>query len=238
MNGRWQMAIDRWLLHQGQPALRLYRWQRPCLSIGRHQRQLPERWLELAAHGTLELVRRPSGGGAVLHGGDLSYCLVWPQAPGDRALAYRRACAWLQLAFIQMGQPLRFGEQPAGLPPRNCFATSTAADLVHPSPLATGAIKRVGSAQVWRGGVLLQHGSIQLDPDPDLWREVFGTKVPELPALNCSATELEATLVQAAAAGLPQLQLPSLVGTALTADELMAVTASLDCGRISAPLTG
>lgn len=232
------MAIDRWLLQQGQPALRLYRWQRACLSIGRHQRQLPERWLELAAHGTLELVRRPSGGGAVLHGRDLSYCLVWPQAPGDRALAYRRACAWLQLAFIQMGQPLRFGEQPAGLPPRNCFATSTAADLVHPSPLATGAIKRVGSAQVWRGGVLLQHGSIQLDPDPDLWREVFGTKVPELPALNCSATELEATLVQAAAAGLPQLQLPSLVGTALTADELLAITASLDCGRISAPLTG
>jgi CheY-like chemotaxis protein len=68
------MAIDSWLLEAslldpaGAPALRFYRWSRPTLSLGFHQRFLPAHWRELARSGAIELVRRPSGGRAVLHG--------------------------------------------------------------------------------------------------------------------------------------------------------------------------
>lgn len=199
LGGAWQMACDDWLLDQGQPAFRLYRWCRPTLSLGFHQRRLPEQWRELARSGTIELVRRPSGGGAVLHGFGLTYALIWPGPPAGRAEAYRQACQWLQLAFAELGQPLRFGDAPAALGSANCFASSTAADLVD----ADGH-KRVGSAQLWRRGQLLQHGEILLDPPAHLWQALFGVPAPAMAPLPLSAGGLEEHLLAAAVRALPQ----------------------------------
>jgi lipoate-protein ligase A len=218
------MAIDAWLLDQGQPALRLYRWRRPCLSLGRHQRRLPQPWRDLAASGQLELVRRPTGGAAVLHGGDLCYALVWPNPPANRLAAYRQACRWLQEAFQDLGQPLRFGDQPAGLAAASCFATGTAADLLH----ADGG-KRVGSAQLWRAGCLLQHGSIQLLPQADLWRRLFAAEPPALAPLAASPRQLEQALLAAAARWLP---LPPLRQQGCSAAELAAIARGLDQARL------
>jgi len=209
--GAWQMAIDAWLLEGPgamnpaslvgpAPAFRLYRWSRPTLSLGWHQRRLEPHWCDLVRQGRIDLVRRPSGGRAVLHGGDLTYALVWPRPQGSRSAVYGRALAWLVEAFGAMGQPLRSGSQAASVQRSSCFATSTAADLVH----ATGA-KRVGSAQLWRGGHLLQHGSIQLDPCPTLWREVFGGEPPKLDPLPLAGEELEQHLYRSAARWLPLL---------------------------------
>ena len=68
-DGATQMAIDQWMLDQlvaerSGPMLRLYRWSRPTLSLGRHQQQLEPHWLELAEAGQIQLVRRPTGGRA------------------------------------------------------------------------------------------------------------------------------------------------------------------------------
>lgn len=219
LGGAWQMAIDAWLLELGQPALRLYRWRRPCVSLGRHQRRFPRHWLDLAAAGRLDLVRRPSGGGAVLHGGDLSYALVWPRPPADRLRAYHQACAWLQHAFEELGQPLCFGEEPATLAAASCFASRTAADLVD----AEGR-KRIGSAQLWRAGCLLQQGTIQLAPDPELWRLLFAADPPALPALPVKGDQLETVLIAAARQLLP---LPPLWHQRLWARELAAIAPRL-----------
>jgi lipoate-protein ligase A len=198
LGGAWQMACDDWLLDRARPALRLYRWSQPTLSLGFHQRYLEPHWRDLARSGELALVRRPSGGAAVLHAGGLTYALIWAQPPVGRQQAYRQACRWLQLAFARLGQPLHFGQEPAGAVEGNCFASRTPADLVH-----RGGAKRVGSAQLWRRGCLLQHGEILVDPPAGLWRSVFGTDPPPLPPLGAGTTELEALLLEAAREALP-----------------------------------
>ncbi|MEA5392007.1 lipoate--protein ligase family protein [Cyanobium gracile UHCC 0139] len=198
------MAIDAWLLEgPPTPAFRLYRWSRPTLSLGWHQRRLEPHWWDLRRQGRIDLVRRPSGGRAVLHGADLTYALVWPRPQGTRSEVYGRALTWLVEAFAAMDLPLQCGRQAASLQRSSCFATSTVADLVHPS----GA-KRVGSAQLWRGGHLLQHGSIQLDPCPHLWRAVFGGDPPDLAPLPLAGNDLEEHLLGSAARFLPWPSVP------------------------------
>ncbi|MEB3334561.1 MAG: lipoate--protein ligase family protein [Cyanobacteriota bacterium] len=202
--GPWQMAMDDWLLDQiaagsrTDPLLRFYRWSQPTLSLGKHQRAPEERWLALAREGRLALTRRPSGGSAVLHGGDLTYALLWPDPPRQRREAYRLCCRWLQDAFASLGQPLAFGDAPCRADQPNCFASHTAADLVH----ADGQ-KRVGSAQVWRGRSLLQHGSVLLEPDAALWEAVFDEPPPRLASLSLGGEALEAHLLGAALGWLP-----------------------------------
>jgi lipoate-protein ligase A len=197
--GAFQMAIDAWLLERvidgdrDGPLLRFYRWSCPTLSLGRHQHHLPPNWLHLAGEGRLALVRRPTGGAAVLHGGDLTYSLIWPNPPRRRREAYHLSCLWLQEAFAAMELPLEFGDSPCQPHQANCFATSTAADLVHPS-----GGKRIGSAQRWRGHALLQHGSIAIRPDRALWESVFGSPAPCLPELPLSEDDLEDLLVRCA----------------------------------------
>jgi lipoate-protein ligase A len=178
--------------------LRLYRWSRPTLSLGFHQKVVPCHWQELASSGAFDLVRRPSGGRAVLHGGDLSYALIWPGAPTQRRQAYRWACEWLRQGFAAIGLPLDFGSEPATVQSGNCFASGTAADLIHPC----GA-KRIGSAQLWRGGCLLQHGSILLNPQADLWEHIFQEEPPQLPPLAIGSDDFEALLLRSAARCLP-----------------------------------
>ncbi|MEB3235915.1 MAG: lipoate--protein ligase family protein [Cyanobacteriota bacterium] len=199
LSGVWQMALDGALLERRQPLLRLYRWRRPTLSLGFHQPLQPA-WLQWQQQGHGDLVRRPSGGGAVLHGGDLCYALIWPEPPLSRLGAYTTICAWLQRAFADLGEPLRFGREAAALGV-DCFARSTAADLV-----TDAGVKRIGSAQRWQRGCLLQHGSIQLAPDPQHWAMLLGTPAPQLAPLPLSGAALSNHLIEAAR---PWLQLPA-----------------------------
>ncbi len=229
LGGTWPMAMDNWLLDEavagrdaaaarGEPdalagSLRFYEWPRPTLSLGFHQQRLPVHWLDLAARGVIDLVRRPSGGRAVLHGGDLTYALVWPSPPPQRPEAYRRACQWLLRGFAALDLPLAFGQSAFNTNRDNCFATSTAADLVH-----NDGSKRIGSAQLWRRGALLQHGSILIQPDRPLWREIFGVDPPTLPQLPVTTAELMRRLQAEAQLHLPQAE--SERGVDLVAMEL------------------
>jgi lipoate-protein ligase A len=223
LSGSWQMALDGDLLQRRQTVLRLYTWSRLTLSLGFHQRQLEPRWLDWQQRGRLELVRRPTGGGAVLHGTDLCYALVLPCDRFERMQAYSRICGWLQQTFAALGEPLRFGRERADGNP-DCFASSTAADLVNDQ-----GIKRVGSAQRWQGGWLLQHGSIQLAPADDARQALLpGSAAPAAPALRASdladrllssarqhwrlpatARPLDAGLLASAGACLERYRLPS-----------------------------
>jgi len=169
------MAIDRWLLEQHQQGLlpstlRFYTWSLPAISLGYHQSSLPE-WHYLTwKDKPLELVRRPTGGRAVLHQGDLTYAVVTSELKGSRSQVYQMLCEFLIQGWRSLGVELHYGVAGRGyIHNPNCFGTATSADLV----LADGA-KLIGSAQLKRGRAILQHGSIQLEPDAALFTQVFG----------------------------------------------------------------
>ncbi|HEY9760980.1 MAG TPA: lipoate--protein ligase family protein [Trichocoleus sp.] len=176
--GKTHMAVDRWLLHQHQQGhlpsiLRFYTWDPPAISLGYHQQRWPEKWSDLTwQNQRIDLVRRPSGGRAVLHQGDLTYALVTSGIPGNRLQAYHWVCQFLINGFQALGIPLTFGEVGRSYRHNpNCFETATGADLV----LAENpAYKLIGSAQLWSERCLLQHGSIRLQPDWGLYQQVFG----------------------------------------------------------------
>lgn len=196
LSGCWQMAIDGALLQRQQPVLRLYRWSRPTLSLGFHQAALHPSWIQWQRQGRLDLVRRPTGGGAVLHGGDLCYAVVLPCGRFERQQAYGWICGWLQEAFAALGEPLQLGRELADRNP-NCFARSTSADLV-----TVDGQKRIGNAQRWQHGWLLQHGSIQLQTDAQAWQVLLGSPPPRLGSLGVSSSDLGRALLQALPEGL------------------------------------
>lgn len=192
------MAIDAWLLQQCKagnhpPTLRFYTWQPPAISLGYHQKRFPEAWQQLADAGTLHLVRRPTGGRAVLHQGDLTYAVILSGMQGKRLAVYEYICEFLIAGWKQLGIPLFYGQQGRGYREvANCFQMATGADLV-----TSAGEKLIGSAQLRRGETVLQHGSMQLNPDPELFEKVFN-QAPNFPDFNLSQGDIIATLKAAA----------------------------------------
>jgi lipoate-protein ligase A len=176
------MAIDQWLLeqhiHHGHPpTLRFYTWNPPAISIGVSQRRkFPAHWKNLSWEGqVIDLVQRPSGGRGVLHQGDLTYAVVASYIPGDLDQVYRTICQFLIKGWRRLGVDLQFGEPDRRyLRSQNCFGLATNADLVDPQ-----GNKFIGSAQLKHGKYVLQHGSMLLQPNPDLFQQVFHCPPPQ-----------------------------------------------------------
>ncbi len=207
------MAVDEALLrhvaHSG-PTLRLYTWRRPSVSLG--YRQPAPAWIERARDEGLEVVRRVTGGGAVLHSGDLTYAVVAPlgvpEIPNDLPGSY----AWIQAALVAALADLGLAARPAR--GRNgadrlavCFAGATGYEI------ELAGRKLVGSAQRRTSWGFLQHGSIRLRDDSALYAKLL---LPEPP---------------------PAIDLPALApGTVMDALE-RTFADKLDSALVSAPLS-
>ena len=216
-DGTWNMAVDEALLDSAAeeqvPTLRIYRWRRPTLSLGYFQEHAQRQ-----SHGSslqADLVRRLSGGGAILHDQEITYSLV---LPGTHSLAtetqmlYDKVhCGiveWLaqlisanrssgRLMLCQ--QPITGREQPF-----LCFQRRSLGDVLlteidsHP-----GDHKIVGSAQRRRRGSVLQHGSLLWATTPAA-PEVFG-----FTNLTCVSTALDEAAMGLVASILRALSLSS-----------------------------
>ena len=202
-SGSVQMAIDKWLLEQHlagkhPPTIRFYTWEPVAISLGYHQRRWPEFWQQLSWEGQpVELVRRPSGGRAVLHQGDLTYAVVASGFGSSRIKAYQTICEFLIQGWGAMGVDLHYGEAKRSyIHNPNCFGTATGADLV-----TVDGCKLIGSAQLRRGDAILQHGSMRLQPDVGLFSQVFGEElIPvKLPVLEVE-NDLIVTVIDALSA--------------------------------------
>ncbi|HEX6970820.1 MAG TPA: biotin/lipoate A/B protein ligase family protein [Limnochordia bacterium] len=170
--GWWNMAVDEALLASvaagGPPVFRLYAWQPPAFSVGYFQRV--DEVVDTAAcrAAGVDVVRRPTGGRAVLHEHEVTYALCLPLAypglPRGVAASYRHLVRFIVQALRSLGVDARFTPaQPTGR------GAARAACFASPSwyEVAVEGRKVVGSAQVRRGGALLQHGSILLRFDPE-----------------------------------------------------------------------
>ena len=200
------MALDMTLLknslscNSSTPIMRFYEWEGTYLSIGYNQKILPSHWENLVCKGKLKIVRRPSGGGAVLHHKNLSYAFIWPSPPKKRRQAYTKISEWLINGFSEAGIDLHFGNQKATSIETNCFGSSTFSDLVDENEN-----KRVGSSQRWIKGNVLQHGEILLDPPKNLWWKVFQEKPPDKAPKEIPRDGLEELLKNAWLSNLPKM---------------------------------
>jgi len=196
------MSIDRWLLQQhilGQtpPTLRFYTWSNPTISLGYHQRHYPEYWQSLVWHDRpIDIVKRPTGGRGVLHQGDLTYALIGTGFVGKRVEVYQQICQFLIDGWRSIGVKLGYGTAGTGyIHNPNCFGTATSADLV-----CADGYKLIGSAQLIKSGAILQHGSMRLNPDLELFEKVFGESIDLPPQLVSQLTisQIIDPLIQAA----------------------------------------
>ena len=162
-SGPHNMAVDEALLEsvsQGGPAsFRLYTWSDATISLGYFQRKNPEIELGGPFHG-LPVVRRLSGGGAILHHHELTYsCCIPPShlLAEDPSRLYDEMHARIQAALSDCGiEVTPRGEVEGKESTFLCFARGDRRDLI------CRGFKVVGSAQRRRKGAILQHGSILL----------------------------------------------------------------------------
>ena len=173
--GALNMAIDQALLKfhvlgLSPPTLRFYQWQPPAVSIGYFQE--PEALNpSLCKSLGIDLIRRPTGGRAVLHQNELTYSLVAGTREGipcSLSTAYHLICEGLLAGFRLIGIEAAVGrEKLTGPPPEICFLRSSIGDIICQGK------KFVGNAQMWSGSSLLQHGSIILEPQNEAWANLM-----------------------------------------------------------------
>jgi len=181
-DGPTNMAVDEAIMEAvGQgvvpPTLRFYGWQPPCLSLGRFQPVDGTVNLDACRARGDDLVRRPTGGRAILHDTpdhELTYSLAIPQddprVAGDILTSYRAISAALVRGLARLGVS-------AQLTPvlGHALHPETAACFDQPSgyEVTVNGRKLVGSAQARSGGAILQHGTMLLDVDLPVWVAVL-----------------------------------------------------------------
>lgn len=198
------MAVDEAILHAladgvGQPTLRFYQWQPPCLSLGYNQP-----WAEVdtaaCAQRGYTWLRRPTGGRAILHIDELTYSITAPETEprvhGGITESYRRLSRGLLAGLRSLGADV-FQAQSEKVVNRQagaaCFDTPSNYEIT------VDGKKLIGSAQVRRRGQVLQHGALPLRGDLDrifecLRRPPDGARYAHCASLRDQALTLEQAL--------------------------------------------
>jgi lipoate-protein ligase A len=169
-DGATNMAIDEALLHAladgvGRPTLRFYQWAPPCLSLGYNERCTDVDEVACAALG-YTWVRRSTGGRAILHTDELTYSVTAPgdepRVAGSIVESYRRLSTGLLAGLRTLGADVFQAQTEKVVNPDQgaaCFDTPSNYEIT------VRGRKLVGSAQVRRRGIVLQHGALPLTGD-------------------------------------------------------------------------
>lgn len=191
LDGADNMALDEALLQRardtGEGVVRVYSWSTPTLSLGRNQRAVGAYPAQRARELGVDVVRRPTGGRALLHRREITYSVTAP-APEHESLtqSYRAINEVLLAALRGLGVDAKVAIRHDRLPPPGsapCF------ELPANGELMLDGRKLVGSAQYRERGAFLQHGSILVHDDQPM--------VAQLAAIPLGAVAPAATLSQA-----------------------------------------
>lgn len=169
--GSWNMAVDEAILEaiftgEALPTLRLYAWQPACLSLGHAQAFSEVNTEQVKANGW-DIVRRPTGGRAILHVDELTYSVIVPlsepRVRGGVLESYLRLSEALLEALRLLGLNPQANQQPSNqnskTPNPVCFEVPSNYEIT------VNGKKLIGSAQARRKDGLLQHGALPLYGD-------------------------------------------------------------------------
>lgn len=169
--GAWNMAVDEAILEAcGQdsvrPTLRVYAWEPPCLSLGLAQPLTDVDLDRLTSHGW-DLVRRPTGGRAVLHTDELTYSVIGgqnePRLGGGVLASYLRLAQALVKGLNLLGLS---ADMERELPSGSKYNTNPVCfEVPSTYEITVAGRKLLGSAQARRREGILQHGSLPLRGD-------------------------------------------------------------------------
>lgn len=168
--GAWNMAVDETILEEvirgtSLSTLRLYAWDPPCLSLGRAQPFTDVKTSRLASHGW-EVVRRMTGGRAILHTDELTYSVTAPvdepRVAGSLLESYNRLAGALLAAVQDLGMLVEMKEGKAD---RNGQSNPVCFEVPSTYEITVDGKKLIGSAQARRREGVLQHGSLPLTGD-------------------------------------------------------------------------
>jgi len=179
--GEENMQIDSDLLEYAiknkleEPIFRLYGWKPACVSLGRNQNDdfLDKEYLKKCG---IDVVRRLTGGRALLHDNEITYSYICPISyleHGEHIVSsYKEICQIFIKKFKTIGIDIDFGTQKQVRTGFDyCMLVSTGADLCFKGK------KLIGSAQCRKQGYILQHGSILYDYDKELLEKIFREEV-------------------------------------------------------------
>jgi lipoate-protein ligase A len=172
-SGAENMAVDEALFRQAAgekspPTLRFYGWKKPAVSLGRFQDVRREIDLEACRRLDIDVVRRPTGGKAVLHEQELTYAVAAaegsPPFPADILGTYRLISACIARGLAAAGIAVKMQTEgrarTEGATPAACFSQPSRYEL-----LVEGR-KICGAAQMRSQGAFLQHGALLMTFDP------------------------------------------------------------------------
>ncbi len=178
--------------------LRLYSWQPPAISIG-YQQKIETVDVDACREHGIDIVRRPTGGRAVLHKNELTYAVIMGAKPADGLYTVHNAIVTALVRAIASLQPSiqpdvlgltvtpRFGTSKSTLPIA-CFASAARHEVTWREK------KVIGSAQRRFGEVVLQHGSILLSKEHLLLPELLAVSSEEKAKMRHMLTNETATL--------------------------------------------
>ena len=226
LDGATNMAVDEALLRSrvltsGPPTVRFYGWRPPTVSLGYAQPLDGTIDRDRCAALGIGLVRRPTGGSAILHEGperEVTYSVVAREGDFEGAddvlETYRVIGQGLVAGLARLGvaaqlAPLIRGRAEPGGAPAFCFRRTGAYEI------AVGARKLIGSAQRRQRGAFLQHGSVVLDADPARIRAVFPGEVDPTGGMTTLADALGAPPARAAVVAALTVGLGVALGVAL-----------------------
>lgn len=231
------MAIDQAMLdlaERGTACLRLYRWHPSCLSFGRNEPALRRYDRARIDSLGLDTVRRPTGGRAVWHAGELTYAVACPAAAfGPLPAAYHAIHEMLATALRTLGADARLAPArgPAtALDAGSCFASAAGGEVM------VAGRKVVGSAQLRQGTALLQHGSVLLQGDQSVVASVTmgASPAPSDGALS-ELLERQVGFLEAAAAVARAAESWSAEWSVLDDAQPFLATAEMYEGRFRSP---
>jgi len=190
--GAENMALDEALMSRaretGEWTLRVYSWSRATISFGRNEAARRHYDPERIGARDLAVVRRPTGGRAILHDREITYSVTAPAADaGDLRASYDRINTLLLTGLARLGVDARVAERETrGVTPgpAPCFAEPWAGELT------LGGRKLAGSAQWRSSGAMLQHGSILVEDDQSVLTELWAEPRSRIPAPATLASAL------------------------------------------------